>query len=92
MSNLQNMQKPSRYMPEGAGNMRDALLEALDAFPEADRLGIALAFAVDSLDILGRNSLLPSQTTIALGTADAVRDLIPADIFEKVKRAKERKT
>ncbi len=82
--------RPSLFIPEGDSNLRDSILRALDALPAEQRLGAALAFAVRSLDSMGSHAISPAMKRLGSGTADAVRDLIPADVAEMMAQARER--
>ena len=80
-----------RYTPPGDGDLRDAILAAIEVMPAHLRVGAALHYAVGALDSVGKAKLLPSLSRIAIGTADAVRDEIPAevkDIFDAVVQRK----
>ena len=80
--------RPSAYTPDGDSEIRDSILAALDSVSEDMRTGLALAFAVRSLDAFGSTALTPSMKRLASGTADAVRDLVPADVREIMENAK----
>lgn len=63
----------------------------LDSLPASKRRGFALALCVQALDLIARNSLLPTQQRIASATAECARPLIPRDVAEMFRRASERK-
>lgn len=90
MKDLALISRPSRYSPPGDGIVRDSILATLDSLPEEDRLPFALLFCVNTLDAVADTAMGPAQKRFASGTADAVRDLIPAHVTEQWKHAKGR--
>jgi hypothetical protein len=48
--------------------------------PAKQRRALALGFSVRLLDLLSEVSMLPTQVAMAGGLADAIRDLVPADV------------
>lgn len=76
--------------PEGDCKLRTALLNALDVVPAEDRMGLALAMCVRTLELLGHNARTSAVKQIALTNAEVARDYIPEGIAKSfVKRAYE---
>lgn len=80
--------QPQRFVPPGDGPLRDSILECLELKTGEERLGLALYFAVDALEMLGNASVTPSAKRVGLGTADALRAEIPGDTIEFVEHCK----
>ncbi len=80
-------QRPQPFKAPGHGRLRDAYLAVLDGSKPADRAGLALAFAVVTLETLARHSLSPTQTEMAAGVADIGREHIPTRILSRLRKA-----
>lgn len=81
-------EKPRRYRPPGAGDLRDAMLAVAEHFEGERRVAVALAMSLNLLEILGKNSLSPAQKNMCEAYVDAFSDVVPADVRDLLATAR----